>query len=622
MVVTLEAALEHHRAGRLAEADAIYRALLARNPRNVDAVNLSGQVALSTGRFAEALAAFVRARNLQPAFADAHHNEGNALRALGRTSDALAAFGRALKLAPDNPLFVCNRGLAELDAGDAAKAVASLERAASLAPDIALIRHNLAVAYKSANRPMAALAAFESAGSIGDAAAVRQDLFDHEGARAQYARAMVAFPDRPDIESNRLFAANYDPAIGADALKSLYAGWGAARRFPAVPHPNLRDPDRRIRIGFVSPDFRAHSVQPFLWPLLSNFPREDVELFGYSAMRGEGDAWTGRYRQAFDVWRVVGTLDDEALAAEIRKDGIDVLVDLAGHTVGNRLGAFARKPAPVQATWLGYGGTTGLAAIDWYVGDHRLVPPGGEAAFVERVWRLPKTAFVYGASEEMPLSGSTPARAAGFPTFGCFSRAVRLNADTFRVWGRILSQLPRARLLLNASVFNERETQALFARKFAEFGGDAGRLELVFTSPQSATWAAYGRIDVALDPFPHNAGATTFEALWMGVPVVSKRDRVPLGRFGDSILGACGMPDWVVDSEDEYVARAVAAVADIDALSELHDNLRTRMRASPLCDGTAFALDFAAAIRGMWHDYCMKSGGISRDEKVPDIDKV
>jgi protein O-GlcNAc transferase len=617
MAVTLEAALEHHRAGRLAQADAIYRELLARNPRNVDAVNLSGQVALSTGRYAEALASFVRARNLQPAFADAHQNEGNALRALGRASEALAAFDRALKLAPDNPLFVCNRGLAELDVGDFAKAVASLERAASLAPDVALIRHNLAVAYKSANRPMAALAAFEAAGSIGDAAAVRPDLFDHEGARAQFARALATFPGRPDIESNRLFAANYDPEISESALRSLYVGWGAGRRIAALPHPNMRDPARPIRIGFVSPDFRAHSVQPFLWPLISNFPRENVELYGYAAMRGDGDAWTGRYRQAFDMWRVVGMLDDEALATEIRKDGIDVLVDLAGHTLGNRLGVFARKPAPVQATWLGYGGTTGLAAIDWYIGDHRLVPPGGESAFVERVWRLPKTAFVYGAPDEMPVPAGTPANAVGYPTFGCFSRAVRLNADTFRVWGRILSQLPRARLLLNAAVFNEPETQALFARKFADCGGDAGRLELVYTSPQSATWAAYGRIDVALDPFPHNAGATTFEALWMGVPVVSKRDRVPLGRFGDSILGACGMQDWVVDSEDDYVARAVAAVADIDALAKLHDNLRARMEKSPLCDGAGFARDFAAALRGMWHDYCMNYCGITVGEKGP-----
>ncbi|MBL8833746.1 MAG: hypothetical protein JNL71_15245, partial [Rhodospirillales bacterium] len=514
---------------------------------------------------------------------------------------------RALKLAPDNPLVVCNRGLAELDLGDFKAAIASLERAAALAPDIALIRHNLAVAYKSAGRAVAALGAFEAAGSIGDAAAVRQDLFDHEGARAGYARALAAMPGRADIESNRLFAANYDPDISSADLKSLYAAWGNARARAYAPHPNPRDPSRRLKIGFVSPDFRAHSVRPFLWPLLSQFPRGEAELHAYAAMQGEGDAWTQRYRQAFDVWRAVGALDDDALAAAIRADGIDVLVDLAGHTVGNRLGALARKPAPVQATWLGYGGTTGLAAIDWYIGDERLVPPGGESAFVERVWRMPKTAFVYGPPDEMPAVGALPARSAGHATFGCFSRTVRFNVPTFRTWARVLARVPGARLLLNAGVFGEAETRALFARRFAECGGDAGRLDLVYTSPQPATWAAYGRVDVALDPFPHNAGATTFEALWMGVPVVSKRDRIPLGRFGDSILGACGLADWVVDTEDAYVERAVAAARDPDSLEALRGELRSRMDRGALCDGKAFAGDFAAAIRGMWSDYCMRN---------------
>ncbi len=604
MALTLAAALEHHRSGRLAEADAIYRALLAKNPKDVDAVNLSGQVALSTGRFADALAAFVRARNLQPAFADAHHNEGNALRALGRTKDALAAFARALKFAPDNPLFVCNRGLAELDVGDTAAAIASLERAAALGPGIPQIRHNLAVAYKAAGRSLAALAAFEAAGSLGDVAAIRQDLFDHDGARAGYMQALAAAPGREDIEGNRLFAANYDPDIDAASLKSLYAAWGAKRAFAHLPHANLREPGRRLKIGFVSPDFRGHSIRPFLWPLLENFPREQAELHAYATLRGEGDDWTQRYRRLFDGWHPAGTLDDAALAEKIRADGIDVLVDLAGHTVGNRLGTFARKPAPVQATWLGYGGTTGLAAIDWYIGDAHMVPTGGEAAFVERVWRLKRTAFVYGASDEMPEPGPLPAKATGHVTFGCFSRTVRYNVPTFRTWARLLAAVPGARLMLNAAVFVEPETRELFARRFAECGGDATRLDLVHTAPQTVTWATYGKVDVALDPFPHNGGATTFEALWMGVPVVSKRDRVPLGRFGDSILGACGLSDWVVDGEDAYVARAAAAVADPDALAELRAGLRARMRASPLGDAKAFARDYADALRGMWRAYC------------------
>lgn len=604
--MTFERALELHRAGRLDEARAIYDALLAADPDDVNALVLSGQIDLVRRDFPAALAKFVRARTREPAFADAWMNEGNALRALGRPADALAAFESAVRLAPDHALIACNLGLAKLDLGDAAGAVAELGRAARLMPGEHQIQTNLAVALKGANRPHAALALFEAIGSPGNAAAVRQDLLDHDGARVGYAIAISAEPGRADIESNRLFAANYDPAATPAQIKALYAAWGARQARPAPPHPNGKAPDRRLRVGFVSADFRRHSVRHFLWPLIANFPREEAELFAYANFAGEGDEWTQRYRARFDVWRSCAHADDDALAAAIRDDAIDVLVDLAGHTQGNRLGVFARKAAPVQATWLGYGGTTGLAAIDWYVGDPRLAPAGAEDAFVEGVWRLPRTAFVYAPQDSMPEVAPSPMRGNGYPTFGSFSRTVRYNERTFRLWARLLDAIPNARLLLNALVFGEEATAALFRRRFAEWGGDASRLELIATSPQSVTWDAYARLDVALDAFPHNCGATTFEALWMGVPTVSKRDRAPLGRFGDSILGACGLGDWAVDDEDAYIARARAAVADPAALAELRAGLRGRIKSSALGDEDAFARDFAAALRGMWRAYCVR----------------
>ncbi|MBI1243726.1 MAG: hypothetical protein GC202_01860 [Alphaproteobacteria bacterium] len=204
----------------------------------------------------------------------------------------------------------------------------------------------------------------------------------------------------------------------------------------------------------------------------------------------------------------------------------------------------------------------------------------------------------------MPEVRPLPACARGHVTFGCFSRSIRLNEPTLRAWAGILARLPSARLALNTRVFEEDATRTLFARRFAEYGGDPARVDLSHTKPQSVTWAAYGDVDVALDPFPHNAGATTFEALWMGVPVVSKRDRIPLGRFGASILGACGLDDWVVDDVDAYVNRAVAAVSDLGELSKLRAGLRMRMANSPLCDHAAFAGDFAEALRSMWAAYC------------------
>ncbi len=604
MTATLQDALALHQAGRLDEADAIYAALIAADPNAVDALNLSGQIDLAHRRFDAARAKFVRARQIAPGFADAWMNEGNALRGAGRPRDALAALEQAAALAPGHALILCNRGLAKLDLGDANGAVADIAAADAAMPGVKALRENLGVALKAANRPMAALAIFAANDSPGAAASVRQDLLDHAGAMADYAAALAREPGRPDIESNRLFTANYDPAMDSAAITALYAAWGNRRARPPIALTPELSPERRLRIGFVSGDFRRHSARHFLWPLLEHFPRDAATLIAFATDPGADDEWTRRYRGAFAEWHAIGELDDDAAAASIAAAKIDVLVDLSGHSQGNRLGVFARKAAPVQATWLGYGGTTGLAAIDWYIGDERLVPPGAEAAFVEKVWRLPHTAFVYAPQDAMPGPGSAPVLRNGYPTFGCFSRTVRYNEHCLRLWARILAAIPNARLVLNALVFGEAETRALFQRRFAEWGGDASRLDLIATAPQPVTWAAYGDIDIALDPFPHNAGATTFEALWMGVPVLSKRDRAPLGRFGDSILGACGLGDWVVDGDDAFIARAVAAAGDPAALNALRHGLRARVANSALGDAPAYARDFAAALRGMWRSRC------------------
>ena len=254
------------------------------------------------------------------------------------------------------------------------------------------------------------------------------------------------------------------------------------------------------------------------------------------------DATTARLRGLADHWRSTVGADDDAVAAMIRADRIDVLVDLAGHTAGNRLGVFARRAAPVQvASLLGTGTTSGLSAMDAFLADDRLVPAGTEHLFSERVVRLGRTPLAYRPPAEMPAVGPLPASARGFVTFGYFGRTVRLNDEVIAVWCRVLRAVPGSRLVLNSAPFDEAAGRDLFAGRFAAQGIGADRLDLVFTAPQTRTWAAYGAIDIALDPFPHNAGTTTIEALWMGVPVVSLAGRPSVGRFGDSILSAVGL---------------------------------------------------------------------------------
>jgi predicted O-linked N-acetylglucosamine transferase (SPINDLY family) len=288
------------------------------------------------------------------------------------------------------------------------------------------------------------------------------------------------------------------------------------------------------------------------------------------------------------------------MTALIRQDRIDVLVDLAGHTAGNRLLVFARKPAPVQVEYmLGHGYSAGLSAMDAFLADAVLAPPGAEALFSEQLVRLPRIPLAFRAPEGM-ADCVARRRDEGGIAFGYFGRPERLNDGVVAAWARILQGVPQARLVLNSRNFQEAAFRALFAARFAAHGVEAARLEMTYTTPQARTWEAYGAIDIALDPFPHNAGTTTMEALYQGVPVLTLADRPSVGRFGAMILHALELDDWITPDVDAYVARAIAAAAAPDALAQLHAGLRERFLASPLNDPAGLARAVEDAYRSLW----------------------
>lgn len=293
-------------------------------------------------------------------------------------------------------------------------------------------------------------------------------------------------------------------------------------------------------------------------------------------------------------------MTDAAVAAKIRADGIDVLVDMAGHTGGNRLLAFAHRPAPVQIeSLLGLGTTTGMTAMDAFLADDILAPPGTETLFSERLIRLPRIPLVYDPPAGMPEVSPLPALTNGHITFGYFGRVQRLNERVLSVWAQILHAVPGSRLVLNNQPFGEDAFRALFRARFANLGIDPNRLSLVHTRPQPVTWAAYGGIDIALDPFPHNAGTTTIEALWLGVPVVTRADRPTVGRFGAAILHAIGLDDWITQTDETYVTRATEAANNPNALATLRTNLRARITASPLRDAPSLTRAIEATYRDL-----------------------
>lgn len=353
-------------------------------------------------------------------------------------------------------------------------------------------------------------------------------------------------------------------------------------------------------MGYVSPDFCKHPCRHFIEPLLDHHDKSVVEVFAYAQVRVE-DAVTARMKERVDHWVPTTGMSDAKLADRIRTDRIDILVDLAGHTHGNRLLVFARRPAPVSVTHLqGFGYSTGLSAIDWCLADALVAPEGSEHLFAERPWRISQC-MVYRPAEGMGLVGSLPAERHGHVTFGTLTRPVRINHRTIRVWAEIMCRVPGSRLRMDSGAFRDAGLRRNLAEKFSARGVAEERLEMGFHSPP---WDVLREIDIGLDCFPHNSATTLFESLYMGVPFVTLPERPSVGRLGASILTSAGQPEWIAASEHDYVLKAVALAADLPRLSEIRQRLRAELQASALMDEAGYVRVVEAAYREMWRNWC------------------
>jgi predicted O-linked N-acetylglucosamine transferase (SPINDLY family) len=362
---------------------------------------------------------------------------------------------------------------------------------------------------------------------------------------------------------------------------------------------DVHDRHGRLRLGFVSPDLAQHPVGCFLVRVLENLSREQHETTCYSD-RTVKDALTHRLQAAATQWRDVFGMNDDRLAEQIRADGIDILFDLAGHTGHNRLLVFARKPAPIQVTWAGYVGTTGLKAMDYLLADHYEVPPGAERHYQEQVLRMPEGYVCYDPPIDAPPVATLPALDRGAATLGCFNNPAKVTLQAIEVWAEILRQLPGARLVLKYKGWDNGSVARRFTEMFVAQGIDPGRLELLGASPHAELLAEYNRIDLALDPFPYSGGLTTCEALWMGVPVVTCPGETFAGRHSLSHLTNVGLTETIAGDLDEYVKLAVALAGDLPRLAMLRAGLRERMAASPLCDGKRFANNLVSILHDVW----------------------
>jgi len=528
--------------GQLESSLASARRALEIDPNLVTAhVNLG--VSLSViGRPDEALLSIRKAQEIKPDCEEAYHHEGHILSGLGQTDKALASYHRALEIKPDYPEVYSNLGNLLKDIGQSEKGVASYLRALELKPDFFNAHSNLLFTLKYI-----------------------------PGQSPSYY-----------LEQARKFG-----QVAASKVSTRFTTWKCSNQ------------PKRLRVGMVSGDLRNHSAGHFLEALILNIDQTRIELIAYPTQTKEDDL-TARIRPRFSAWNsLVGKSDSEA-ARLIHDDGIHVLLDLSGHTGGTRLPVFAWKPAPVQAMWLGFFASTGLAEMDYIIGDKWLLPDGEEDHFIEKGWRLPGASSCLTIPKvDIPV-GELPALRKQSITFGSLNNLSKMNDQVMACWAGILSKIPDSQLYLNTGALMDINIRKRITERFSAYGIEENRLILEATIGRAVALNSYNKIDIALDPFPYPGGTSSFEALWMGVPILTMRGNDYLSHLGESIMHNAGLPDWIAANEEDYITKAIAFAGNLENLVKLRGSLRTKVLASPLFDQTRFARDFEAALWGMW----------------------
>lgn len=598
---------------RMEEAIAAFQRALTLKPDFVEAHNNLGNALLAEERREEAMVHYQSALAFKPDLAEAHNNLGIALKDLGRLAEALVHFQQAFTLKPDYSAAYNNLGITFKDLGRFDEAIAAFQHALLLKPDFAKAYNNLGNAFRDQGRLNEAVAAFQQALTLNpDFAEAHLNLGNTSKDQGRLDEAIIHFqraldlkPGYPSAYSNLVYTLEFHPGYDSKAIAKEHQGWNLRFAEPlkkaALPHSNERDPERKLRVGYVSPDFRGHPVGRFLLPLIEHHNRQNFELFAYAQVT-HPDAITGRFRALIGNWRDTVGVSDAQLADQIRRDGIDVLIDLTMHMEDNRLLVFARKPAPVQATWLAYCSSTALEAIDYRLSDPYLDPPGGNDSFYsEETIRLRETYWCYQPTGREPEVNPLPALKKGFVTFACLNNFAKLNEPILAIWRRILQAVPQSRLLIHTAQGDHRQQ---FLQGMERSGIEAQRIQFAGKLPMKEYFGLYHGIDLALDPAPYGGGTTTCDALWMGAPVVSLAGKRAVGRSGLSILSNIGLPELVGATTEEYVQIAVDLAGNLERLAELRATLRQRMQASPLMNAPQFARDMEEAYRMMWNNWC------------------
>ncbi len=597
-------------AGAAEESIAAYHQCLRLNGAYVGAHNNLGVLLKSQGRLDQAVACFERALALDPHSALAHANLGETCQALGDHARAVVCLRQATRLAPQNPAMHFALGVSLFELRLADPTIAAYRRAIELAPENPIPYNNLGIALRELGRLDEAEDAYRQAlrlnpnlveplTNLGIVLSAKGD----PAAIAVHRRAVELNPSQPTAYSNLLYTLHFDPSSTPQSLLAEHRQWSWRCAQPPAsaikPWPNDQNPDRRLRIGYVSPDLYAHAVGRFMLPLLANHDHSAYEIHCFTDLRYP-DALTQRLRGHADHWHSIRGMSHRDVAEVIRQRKIDILVDLTMHLDGSRLLVFAEKPAPLQVTYLAYCSTTGLDTIDYRFTDRFLDPPGTDPWYTEKSIRL-ETYWCYDAPGNAPDVNPLPALKTGNITFGCLNNFMKISPMVLETWAQLLASVPRSRLLLHADAGDHRKR---VHSVLAAAGIAPDRCQF---APQVQThdyFRLYHQIDIGLDPFPYAGGTTTCDALWMGVPVVTLAGGTAVGRGGVSILSQVGLTDLIAGDVDQYVQIIKQLASDPPRLQQLRAGLREQMRSSPLMDAPRFARTIESAYRQIWQHWC------------------
>jgi predicted O-linked N-acetylglucosamine transferase (SPINDLY family) len=596
-----------------------YERSISLKPDYADAIYNRGNALLLLGRFKEAIQSFERAIALRPSNALAYNGRGLACLELKQLEDALMNFDGALRIKPDFPQALSNRGRVLAEIGQLDASLDSYARALAIGPALEaallgqarvfLMIRRLSDAFANCRRALSVdPGSVEALTLLGQCLAQQGNI---EEAISHFDRALAIKPDCESAITKKIFALDFDSRSGFAEHQKVRKQWwhhiGSKVAATPLKRGNVLDPDRRLAIGYVSSDFRDHSAALAFMPILRNHDRTSFEVACYSCS-GLKDAVTDECRLISDRWIDASRMSDDELAEQIRSDGIDILVDLSGHSAGHRLGVFARKPVPVQVTAWGHGTGTGIPQIDYLFSDPFLIPSGFRHLFAEKIYDLPCAITIDRPSFAEP-SLNPPCIARGHITYGVFNRIDKISADAVRVWCQILQAVPQSKLLIKHAAVDDIALRHLLAERFFAYGVRPDRIQYQGATSRAEHLAAYGGVDICLDPFPQNGGVSTWEALYLGVPVVAKFGGSCAGRAAGAILSSVGLNEWVADSDQQYAAIATKYASRPQYLKTLRTELPGKILNSAAGNTETYTRAVEAAYRAFWKEYCISNPG-------------